>query len=230
MTGTLKERIAKVHQRIVAACRRAGRDPSEVKVVAVTKMVAAEHLTDALNCGLTVFGENRVQEFLKKYEAIGKAAEWHLIGHLQSNKAKYLVGKVALIHSLDSLKLAKLLDKLSVAHGAPWRVLVQVNVSGEETKFGLSPEEVPGFLDAVQDLPGIEICGLMTMAPYEEDPERTRPVFRSLRQLRDEMARSRPYLNLEHLSMGMTNDFEVAVEEGATMVRIGSALFSDYYN
>jgi hypothetical protein len=193
-------------------------------------MVAAEHLTDALNCGLTVFGENRVQEFLKKYEAIGKAAEWHLIGHLQSNKAKYLVGKVALIHSLDSLKLAKLLDKLSVAHGAPWRVLVQVNVSGEETKFGLSPEEVPGFLDAVQDLPGIEICGLMTMAPYEEDPERTRPVFRSLRQLRDEMARSRPYLNLEHLSMGMTNDFEVAVEEGATMVRIGSALFSDYYN
>ena len=230
MTGTLKERIAKVHQRIVAACRRAGRDPSEVKVVAVTKMVAAEHLTDALNCGLTVFGENRVQEFLKKYEAIGKAEEWHLIGHLQSNKAKYLVGKVALIHSLDSLKLAKLLDKLSVAHGAPWRVLVQVNVSGEETKFGLSPEEVPGFLDAVQDLPGIEICGLMTMAPYEEDPERTRPVFRSLRQLRDEMARSRPYLNLEHLSMGMTNDFEVAVEEGATMVRIGSALFSDYYN
>ncbi|AFV11504.1 pyridoxal phosphate-dependent enzyme [Thermacetogenium phaeum DSM 12270] len=230
MTGTLKERIAKVHQRIVAACRRAGRDPSEVKVVAVTKMVAAEHLTDALNCGLTVFGENRVQEFLKKYEAIGKAAEWHLIGHLQSNKAKYLVGKVALIHSLDSLKLAKLLDKLSVAHGAPWRVLVQVNVSGEKTKFGLSPEEVPGFLDAVQDLPGIEICGLMTMAPYEEDPERTRPVFRSLRQLRDEMARSRHYLNLEHLSMGMTNDFEVAVEEGATMVRIGSALFSDYYN
>lgn len=230
MTGTLQERIADVHQRITAACRRVGRDPSEVKVVAVTKMVAAEHLTEALNCGLTVFGENRVQEFLKKYEAIGKAAEWHLIGHLQSNKAKYLVGKVALIHSLDNLKLAKLLDKLSVAQGSPWRVLVQVNVSGEETKFGLSPEEVPGFLDAVQELRGIEVCGLMTMAPYEEDPERTRPIFRSLRRLRDEMARSRPYLNLKHLSMGMTNDFEVAVEEGATMVRIGSALFSDYYN
>lgn len=229
MAGTLKERIADVHQRIAAACRRVGRDPSEVKLVAVSKMVAAEHLREALDCGLNIFGENRVQEFIKKYEAIGDAAEWHLIGHLQRNKARYLAGRVTLVHSLDSLDLARMLDKLSTIHGSPWRVLVQVNVSGETTKFGLPPGEIPGFLDAIQDLQGIEVCGLMTMAPFEEDPERARPVFRNLRLLRDEMARLKPHFDLRYLSMGMTNDFEIAVEEGATLVRIGSALFSDFY-
>jgi hypothetical protein len=249
-------------------------------LVAVTKMVPVERIEEAISCGIRVFGENRVQDFLAKYELIdsretgtqpgdrqavekqaggqaaggeqasagqsdgsqaggGQAAgsqacstedssgrvEWHLIGHLQQNKAKYLVGKIAMIHSLDSLRLAEHLDRLSAAQGRPWRVLVQVNVSGEATKFGLPPGEVPDFLDAVRRLQGLEVCGLMTIAPYVENPEEVRPVFRGLRLLQEEMVRNRPWLNLRHLSMGMSNDYEVAVEEGATLVRIGSALF-----
>jgi pyridoxal phosphate enzyme (YggS family) len=227
---TLQERIDDVQRRIAASCRKAGRNQSEVKLVAVSKMVEAGVIREAIDCGLHIFGENRVQEFLKKYDELGDMAEWHLIGHLQRNKARYLTGKVSLIHSLDRLALAELLDDLSADNGAPWQVLVQVNVSGEDTKFGISPEELPEFLDKVQDLRGIEVCGLMTMAPFEKDPEKTRPVFRQLRSLRDEMARLKPRFDLRHLSMGMTNDFEIAVEEGATLVRIGSALFSDFYN
>lgn len=223
----LAERIAKVNERIEQACRRAGRAPSDVKLIAVTKTTTVENAGAALRCGLHSLGENRVQDFLTKYEQIGADAEWHLIGHLQRNKAKYLTGKMEMIHSLDRLPLARMLDQLSEVQGRPWNALAQVNVSGEETKYGLSPEELPQFLDAVQDLHGINLCGLMTIAPFEDDPERVRPVFRMLRLLRDRMAQSRPNLELPHLSMGMTNDFEIAVEEGATMVRVGSAIFSD---
>jgi len=176
--------------------------------------------------GLRVFGENRVQEFLQKYEILGRQAEWHLIGHLQRNKAKYLIGKIAFIHSLDNFELAKLLDKLSSVQGRPWRVLIQVNVAGEATKFGVAPSQLAEFLDLMQGLKGLEVCGLMTIAPYCEDPEEVRPVFRKLRELREEVSKTRPRLNLMDLSMGMSNDFEVAVEEGATIVRIGSALFA----
>lgn len=227
LSGTLTERIENVNKRIEQACRRSGRSPSEVKLVAVTKMAKVEMIKQALHCGLHRFGENRVQDFLAKYEEIGEDVEWHLIGHLQRNKAKYLTGKVDMIHSLDRLSLAKLLDRLSEEQGYPWQVLVQVNVSGEDTKYGLSPEELPGFLDLIQDMRGINVCGLMTIAPYEEDPERVRPVFKGLRLLRDEMSRTRRQFNLCHLSMGMTNDFEIAIEEGATLVRVGSAIFSD---
>lgn len=225
MAVTLEERIAIVNEHIKKACHRSGRSLSEVKLIAVTKMAAVEKMKEALNCGLCSFGENRVQDFLNKYELFGKDVEWHLIGHLQRNKAKQLVGKVEMIHSLDRLPLAQLLDKLSKEQGYPWNVLVQVNISEEETKCGLSPEEVPGFLDAVQHLDGINVCGLMTIAPYEQDPEKTRPVFKGLRLLRDKMAQIRPHFNLCHLSMGMTNDYVIAIEEGATMVRVGSALF-----
>jgi len=227
LSGTLEERIERVNRQIEQACRRSGRSSSEVKLIAVTKMAAVEKIKEALQYGLCSFGENRVQDFLKKYELVGQDVEWHMIGHLQRNKAKQLVGKVEMIHSLDRLPLAQLLDKLSKDQGYPWNVLVQVNISQEETKYGLSPHELPEFLDLVQDLQGIKICGLMTIAPFEDDPEKTRPVFRKLRQLRDELARTRPRLNLSHLSMGMTNDFVIAVEEGATMVRVGSALFSE---
>ncbi len=229
MQGTLSKRIEMVNERIAKACHRSGRSTSEVKLVAVTKRVAVENMRDALQCGLDTFGENRVQELLNKYEDIGKAVKWHLIGHLQRNKAKYLAGKVELIHSLDRLELALLLDKLGNDQGIPWQVLVQVNVSGEDTKYGLSPEELPEFFDVVQDLQGIKVRGLMTMAPLEDDPEKTRPVFRNLRLLRDQIAQERPHFDLCHLSMGMTNDFEIAVEEGATLVRIGSAIFSSFY-
>jgi pyridoxal phosphate enzyme (YggS family) len=150
MSATLKERIELVNERIERACHRAGRSSSEVKLVAVTKMTTVELTKEALQYGLHSFGENRVQDFLTKFEEIGNDAEWHLIGHLQRNKAKYLLGKVNMIHSLDRLPLARLLDRLSARQGYPWQVLVQVNVSGEDTKYGLSPEALPDFLDAVK--------------------------------------------------------------------------------
>jgi pyridoxal phosphate enzyme (YggS family) len=225
MAGSLTKRLADIQGRIAGAAQRSGRQPGDVQLVAVTKMVPAELLREAVPCGLKVFGENRVQDLLSKREAWGDRVEWHLIGHLQQNKAKYLKGKIGLLHSLDSLRLAQHLDRLSEAQGERWQVLVQVNVAGEATKYGLAPEELPGFLDETRGLDGLDIQGLMTIAPYAVNPEDVRLVFRGLRLLREEALRDRPWLSLRHLSMGMSNDFEVAVEEGATLVRIGSALF-----
>jgi pyridoxal phosphate enzyme (YggS family) len=225
MTGSLSERLSEINGRIARAALKSGRRPENVQLVAVTKMIPVDRLGEAISCGIKVFGENRVQDFLAKHEAWGDRVEWHLIGHLQQNKVKYLVDKVGLIHSLDSIDLARRLDSLSETGGRPWRVLVQVNVAGEATKHGLTPEVTPAFLDEIRSLPGLKVSGLMTIAPYEENPEAVRLVFRKLRLLRDEVSRDRPWLNLQHLSMGMSNDFEIAIEEGATMVRIGSALF-----
>jgi len=225
MEESLPERLADIRRRIAGAVLKTGRQPADVQLVAVTKMVPVERIGEAISCGLKVFGENRVQDFLAKYEAWGDRAEWHLIGHLQQNKAKSLAGKISLVHSLDNISLARRLDRLSEDREHPWRVLIQVNVAGEATKHGLTPEEAPSFLDQIRSLKGLDVVGLMTIAPYVEDPEAVRPVFRRLRSLREEISRDRQWLNLQHLSMGMSNDFEVAVEEGATMVRIGSALF-----
>jgi len=191
----------------------------------VSKGINAEQLKEAFSSGLSVFGENRVQDFLKKYDVIDKQVEWHFIGHLQRNKARYLVGKVSMIHSLDSISLAAALNRLSDIQGYSWQVLVQVNVSGEATKFGLTPSELPDFLDEIREMKGLKVCGLMTIAPNCEDPEDVRPVFRRLRELQKDLMWKKPWLDLRHLSMGMSNDFEIAVEEGATLVRIGSALF-----
>lgn len=225
MGGSLSKRLDDIQRRIAGAALKSGRRPAGVQLVAVTKMAQADLLEEAVSCGLRVFGENRVQNLLSRSDAWGDRVEWHLIGHLQQNKAKYLKGRIGLLHSLDSLRLAQHLDRLSEAQGERWRALVQVNVSGEATKYGLAPEELPGFLDGARVLDGIDIQGLMTIAPYAENPEDVRQVFRRLRLLREEMLRDRPWLSLQHLSMGMSNDFEVAVEEGATLVRIGSALF-----
>jgi hypothetical protein len=225
MAGSLSERLAAVNGRIARAALKSGRRPEDVQLVAVTKMVPVDRLGEAVSCGIKIFGENRVQDFLAKHEVWGDRVEWHLIGNLQQNKAKYLVNKVGLIHSLDSSNLARRLDTLSESGGHPWKVLVQVNVAGEATKHGLAPEDVPAFLDEIRGLKGLDLLGLMTVAPFAEDPETVRPVFRELRLLRDELSCGRPWLNLQHLSMGMSNDFEIAIEEGATMVRIGSVLF-----
>jgi pyridoxal phosphate enzyme (YggS family) len=225
MEGSLQQRLADISGRIAGAALRSGRLPADVQLVAVTKMVPAAQLEEAVSCGLRVFGENRVQDWLTKYEAWGDQAEWHLIGHLQQNKARYLAGKISLVHSLDSLQLAHHLERLSETQGHQWRVLIQVNVAGEATKHGLAPEELPDFLDQVSGLRGLEVSGLMTMAPQAENPEAVRPIFRMLRLLWEEISSDRPWLNLQHLSMGMSDDFEIAIEEGATMVRIGSALF-----
>jgi len=224
MESTVRERLAAVHRRIEAAAQRAGRDPAAVQLVVVTKNRTVEQVRDALACGAYALGENRVQEALDKIPQLPPGTVWHLIGHLQRNKAKPAAQHFALIHSLDSERLAEALQRAAEADGRTIEALLEVNVSGEESKFGLAPDAVEPLLAAVaRSFDRVRIRGLMTMAPYVPDPETVRPFFRGLRELRDRLAATG--YDLPHLSMGMTNDFEVAVEEGATMVRVGTAVF-----
>lgn len=221
----LTQTIPYVEDRIAKACVRAGRDRSEVHIIAVTKYVSLETTGQVLKQGLHHIGENRWQDAQAKWEAFGDQGTWHFIGHLQTNKVKDVLGKFAYIHSLDRLSLAKEVDKKAGAMGIKAQCFIQLNVSGEETKYGLPPEELHSFVQAIRGMENIHIVGLMTMAPYEAEPEATRPVFRGLRELRDELNRAGMLgYEVAHLSMGMSNDFEVAIEEGATWVRLGSVL------
>jgi pyridoxal phosphate enzyme (YggS family) len=223
LRSTLADRLAAVDARIAAACRRAGRDRSAVTLVAITKTVPA-HVA-ALLPGLDVadLGESRPQELWRK-AAAGTAARWHLVGHLQRNKIDRTVPLVTLLHSVDSLRLLDALDAFGKGRGSPVPVLLEVNCSREAAKGGFAPEEVPALGDKVMPLTGVRVEGLMTMAAYHDDPANCRPTFAELRTLRDRL-REATGLPLPHLSMGMSNDFEVAVEEGATLVRIGTTLF-----
>ena len=197
----------------------------QVQLLAVSKTQPAERVAEAAGAGQTLFAENRVQELLEKYQALPHLS-WHLIGHLQTNKVKYIVDKVEMLHSLDSLNLAQELQKQLSAHKRVLPVLVQVNIAEEESKFGLKAEEVADFLDALADFPALQAQGLMTIGPFTADAEEIRPVFRELRLLlQREQKRGRQHVELRHLSMGMSNDYAVAVEEGADMVRVGSAIF-----
>jgi PLP dependent protein len=228
----LRANITRVRGRIAAAAARAGRDPAGVSLVAVSKTQPVKVILAAYAAGLRLFGENRVEE------AGPKAAEvqarlapalppvWHMIGHLQSRKAADVLPWAALVHSVDSVKLAARLAR-SVAGGAELPVLLEVHVAGEANKYGFQPAELPAATEAIAALPGLRIEGLMTMAPLVANPELARPTFRGLSQLRDELARRHPAIAWRHLSMGMTDDFEVAIEEGATLVRIGRALFGE---
>lgn len=218
----LEENYQRVLTEIGEAVRRSGRNPADVKLVAVTKTVGIVAVRRAITLGITDFGENRVQDATEKVETIPEV-RWHFIGHLQSNKAKDVLPFYSLIHSLDRLSLAEALQNCAERFDRIAEVLIQVNVSGESSKYGLKPEELPGFLSEISTFDRLRIRGLMTMAPFVEDPEETRPFFRELRLLRDK--NTKQGLELNELSMGMTNDFVVAIEEGATMVRIGSALF-----
>lgn len=221
----LQERAEQVRFRIAEACRRSGRDRDSVEIIAVTKYVSLDTARAVVDLGFDKIGENRWQDVKPKWEALGSRVEWHFIGHLQTNKVKDVVGKFRYIHSLDRLSLAKEINKRGEAMDTVVDCLIQVNISGEESKYGLSPEQFFPFIEQVRSFPFIRVAGLMTMAPYESEPEDTRPVFRGLRQLRDE-CNERALLKEEirHLSMGMSNDFEVAIEEGATWVRLGSIL------
>lgn len=222
--------LARVRERIAAASHRAGRDPSEVTLIAVTKTWPAEAVLEALTAGVTDFGENRVQEALPKAAAVELATRpsagqerqlaaptWHFIGHLQTNKVRDALRFASTIHSVDS---EKLLRAISTSAATPVNVFLEVNVAGEQTKFGLTPAEVPGIVAVAHSLNGIRLAGLMTVAPRVSNPEDARPVFRVLAELAREHA-------LPHLSMGMTEDFEVAIEEGATHVRVGRAIFGE---
>ncbi len=226
---SLRDNIARVHERIDAAKRRAGRNDA-VMLVAVSKTQGADHVAAAYREGLRVFGENRVEEAGPKAAAVAALVapspppQWHMIGHLQSRKAAAVLPWAALVHSVDSPKLAARLSR-AAQPGQQLAVLLEVNVSGEASKDGFAPETLAAAVETIVELPGLCIQGLMTMAPLAEDPEETRPVFRQLRLLRDEMARQYPAASWRHLSMGMTDDFEIAIEEGATLVRIGRAIF-----
>ncbi|AVX31403.1 YggS family pyridoxal phosphate-dependent enzyme [Carboxydocella sp. ULO1] len=210
--------LARVREEIRTAALRAGRRPEEITLVAVSKTVPPEGIQAALAAGVTDLGENRVQELLAKQPELPPGLRWHLIGTLQTNKVKYIIDRIHLLHSLDRWELAREISKRASARGLILKALIQVNVSGEETKHGLAPGDVPVFYREVQELPGLQIEGLMTMAPFVADAEQARPYFRQLRELARE-------LGLKHLSMGMSNDYQVAIEEGATLVRIGSDIF-----
>ncbi len=212
--------------RVGAACARAGRAPSSVQLVAVSKTHTPDEVAELASCGVRVFGENKVQEARAKIPLCPGHLGWHLIGHLQSNKAALAAELFELIHSVDSVKLLQALDRAGDELGRNVRVLLEVNVSGEGTKFGLPPEAVKEAVEAASGLQRIEVCGLMTMAPFAPEAEKARPHFRRLRLLRDEVEQQLG-ARLPELSMGMSNDFEPAVEEGATLVRIGTLLFGE---
>jgi len=211
---------------ISRCCEKSGRAASSVKLVCVTKEADMAQTEEVLGLGVKDIGENRVQDAVSKYKSIGTRAEWHLIGHLQTNKVKDAVRIFSLIHSVDSLRLAGEISKEAKKLGKNQDILIQVNVSGEESKFGIAPEDMTGFFKEVALHPSINISGLMTIAPEVDAPEKTRPYFRRLRELRDEIINLRLTTYDLQLSMGMTNDFEVAIEEGATIVRVGRAIFS----
>ena len=223
MATSIAENIANIEHRIADATGRSGRDPGAVKLVAVSKTHPADILREAIAAGVRVFGENKVQEGESKIVELGRdAAEWHLIGHLQSNKARKAVQLFDVIHSVDSLEIAKRLERICAEEGREsLSILVQVDLAGEETKSGIAETDLPALLEFLHGCKHLNLDGLMVLPPFFEDPEVTRPYFRRLRELRDQLIPG------GHLSMGMSHDFEVAIEEGATMVRVGTAIFGE---
>jgi len=230
---TLSENIKTIYRRISHAAMRSERNPEDVKLIAVTKTVSTERIKEAIDWGLRIFGESRVQEAKEKIEEFFRLTHntlrftpisWHLVGHLQKNKAKMAVQLFDLIHSLDSIGLAAELNKYAEKAGKIQRVLLQIKLSEEETKYGVSKKDLMDLLDALIKMKSLKLEGLMTMPPFFDNPEMARPYFKELRELRDKAIRSG--YELPELSMGMTNDFEIAIEEGATMVRIGAGIFA----
>ena len=222
----LQENLQQVETNICKACENAGRKRSDVTLIAVSKTKPIEMLQTVYDLGARDFGENKVQEMCEKMEVLPKNIRWHMIGHLQRNKVKYIVDKVAMIHSVDSLRLAETIENEAAKHNVTVPILIEVNVAQEESKFGLKTEEVLSLVESVAALPHINIKGLMTIAPYVEDPEENRGIFRQLKKLSvDIAAKNINNVNMSVLSMGMTGDYQVAVQEGATMVRVGTGIF-----
>jgi pyridoxal phosphate enzyme (YggS family) len=220
----IAQNLEEVRRRLAAAARRAGRDPAAVQLVAVSKTKPVELLREAVAAGQRLFGENYLQEAAPKIEALGQAATWHFIGHLQTNKAKAAVNLFELIHGVDSVKLAQALNTAAARQGRVQKILLQINLAGEESKSGVSPDAAPEMLQEIARLPHLQVIGLMTMPPWLTDPEAVRPYFRRLRELKDRLLKL-DLGPLPELSMGMSGDFETAVEEGATLVRVGTAIF-----
>ncbi|CUS82939.1 hypothetical protein JGI16_10526 [Candidatus Kryptonium thompsonii] len=222
----VSENILKIKQKIWEVCQKVGRNPDEITIVAVTKTVPVEKIKEAINAGIYDIGENRVQELLEKRNSL-ENVRWHFVGHLQTNKVKYIVDFIHLIHSVDSLKLALEIDKRAEKINRHIDVLIEVNTSGEKTKYGVKPEETIEIVKQIsENCKFVHIKGLMTLAAYSPDPENARPMFKMLKNLSDEIAKlNLKNVEMRHLSMGMSNDYWIAIEEGATIVRIGTAIF-----
>ncbi len=222
----IKENVAEVESRIQAACERAGRKREEVTLIAVSKTKPVSDIYEVMETGIKDYGENKVQEMCDKIETIQEPLNWHMIGHLQRNKVKYIVDKAKLIHSVDSLRLARQISQEALKKGVESDILIEVNVAEEASKFGLSTEEVIQMVEDISKLPAVHIKGLMTVAPFTDNPEDNRPYFRNLKQLAVDIAEKNiDNVTMSELSMGMTGDYEVAIEEGATMVRVGTGIF-----
>lgn len=229
----LRENLKEVEEKIEAACKRAGRDCSEVTLIAVSKTKPVEDLQEIYAAGARAFGENKVQELCAKMEVMPEDIEWHMIGHLQRNKVKYIVGKVSLIHSVDSFRLAEEINIQAKKKGIVVPILIEVNIADEESKFGVSRADAIELVKQVSTLDAIRIKGLMAVAPYVVDSEENRPFFRKIKDLSvDIMLEKIDNVCMDILSMGMTGDYEVAIEEGATMVRVGTGIFGEriYHN
>jgi pyridoxal phosphate enzyme (YggS family) len=222
----IKNNLDNIFDKVRAAAEKSGRTAEDIKVIAVTKTVEVDRIKNVYEYGLRDMGENRVQELTDKYDKLPEDCKWHLIGHLQTNKVKYIIDKVAMIHSVDSVELAKEINLRAEKHGRIIDILLQVNVSGEETKFGISPDEVYDFIGKISQMKNLCLKGLMTIAPFTHDPQEIRPVFKNLYNIYIDIKHKRiDNVNMDYLSMGMSNDFEVAIEEGANVVRIGTSIF-----
>ena len=225
---SIKENIADIEEKIAAAAKRAGRDPKEITLLAVTKTVDLPRIREAVDAGLCELGENRVQEFMSKCDDIERNVNWHIIGTLQKNKIKYIINKVKLVHSLCTMSVANEMQRLCEINDCYMDVLVEVNVTGEESKSGVPIAQARSFIKELEPLSRVRVKGLMTIARYSPDPEDSRPCFRELYRLfSDFKGLKRDNFEMKHLSMGMSGDYEVAVEEGATMLRVGSAIFGE---
>ncbi|MBQ1608449.1 MAG: YggS family pyridoxal phosphate-dependent enzyme [Lachnospiraceae bacterium] len=224
----VQENLTQVEANIAAACKRAGRSRNEVTLIAVTKTKPVEMLQEAYDWGSRNFGENKVQEIMDKYDKLPSDIRWHMIGHLQRNKVKYIVDKVCLIHSVDSYRLAEEINIQAKKRGVVVPILIEVNIADEQSKFGVRPEETMQLVREISSLDGVSIRGLMCIAPYVVDSEENRPFFRKIKALSIDIEKENiDNVSMDILSMGMTGDYEVAIEEGATMVRVGTGIFGE---
>jgi len=222
----IKENLETVRENIAVAAKRSGRVAEDVTLITVTKNFDVSCIDAAIDCGITDAGENRVQEMLSKIDTVKSKLNWHMIGHLQTNKVKYIVDKVKMIHSVDTVKLLSEINREAAKYDLVCDVLLEVNISGEESKFGINPGTVYEMIEQAKTMPNICVKGLMTVAPYVVDPNENRPYFRGIRQLFDQIKQEQSgNIHMQYLSMGMSGDYEVAIEEGSNMVRVGSAIF-----
>jgi len=223
---SISENLKSIRERIHRACSKVGRNADEVKLIAVTKTISVDRIKEAINCGINCLGENKVQEIVDKYPQIHGDIEWHMIGHLQTNKVKYITDKVSMIQSVDSIKLAQEINKRFKNSGRIIDILVEINIANEESKHGIDPSNVIEFIKTISSYDNLKVCGLMTVAPASYDMEEVRPYFKSMKKIfEDVKASCIDNVEMKYLSMGMTGDFEVAIEEGSNIVRIGSGIF-----